>query len=117
MKSRSNEAKVLKNILMKCSKGFTRLFRNNVGLFKTRDGRMVKTGLCKGSSDLVGWTTIKVHPEMVGMELAIFTAIEVKDKGKPTKEQLHFIDVVHKAGGIAGIARSVEDAEAILHGE
>ena len=51
-----------------------------------------------------------------GRQLAVFTAIEVKDKGRPTPEQLAFIDVVRKAGGLAGVARSVEEAQAILDG-
>ena len=99
---------------MKCSRGVTKLFRNNVGLFKTIDGRTVRTGLCKGSSDIIGWTSLEVTPEMVGMNVALFTAIEVKDKSKATEEQLHFISVVKDAGGIAGIAHSPAEAMDLL---
>ena len=48
---------------------------------------------------------------MVGQKIAIFTALEVKTpKGKPTPEQIAFIDCVRKFGGISGIVKSVDDA-------
>ncbi len=88
-----------------------RLFRNNTGAIKDAEGRLVRFGLCKGSSDLIGLKPITITPEMVGKKIAAFVAIEVKTPtGKPTAEQLHFIDRVKAFGGIAGIARSVEDA-------
>jgi hypothetical protein len=74
----------------------------------------VRYGLCKGSSDLIGWRSTTITPEMVGQQLAVFTAIEVKDRGTPTPEQLHFIAQVQAAGGLAGVARSVDEAKAIL---
>ncbi len=92
-----------------------RLFRNNTGSLKDEHGRLVQFGLCKGSSDLVGWTTIEITPEMIGQKIAIFTAVEVKTPtGKPTAEQVNFIERVREAGGIAGIARSPEDARNII---
>ncbi len=88
-----------------------RLFRNNVGVAIHKDGTRVVYGLAPGSSDLVGWTTVVVTPEMVGRELAVFTAAEVKTGiGQPTALQVTFIDAVRKAGGIAGVVRSAEDA-------
>ena len=44
----------------------------------------------------------------------MFTAIEVKDRGRPTPEQLNFIAQVKAAGGIAGVARSPEEALEIV---
>ena len=45
-------------------------------------------------------------------------AIEVKaERGRVTPEQQRFIDVVREAGGVAGVARSVDDARAILSDE
>jgi Holliday junction resolvase len=68
------------------------------------DARMIRFGLCVGSSDLIGLT-----PE------GTFLAIEVKTAtGKATKEQLNFIEQVRKQGGKAGIARSAKDALGIL---
>lgn len=74
----------------------------------------MRYGLCKGSSDLIGYTTITIGPEHIGQQLAVFTAIEVKDRGVPTPEQLHFITQVKAAGGLAGVARSVDEALAII---
>lgn len=66
---------------------------------------MILTGLAVGGSDIIG-----IH-----RPTGRFIAIEVKSKnGRPTKEQLNFIRIVKEAGGIAGIARSVEDALALL---
>lgn len=68
-----------------------------------------------GGSDLVGYRRVTVTPEMVGQEMAVFAAIEVKTpKGRATKDQLRFIEHIRNAGGIAGIARSVDEARLIL---
>lgn len=93
-----------------------RLFRNQVGqLPDPRTGRPVQFGLAKGSADLVGWKTIEVTPDMVGQRLAVFTSIEVKTPtGRPTTYQKAWLTAVDKAGGIAGIARSVDDALRIV---
>jgi hypothetical protein len=89
--------------------GYT-LFRNNVGLAKLADGRRIRYGLCPGSSDLIGWKTITVTPEMIGQKIAVFTAIEVKSKhGKTSGKQQNFIDAVRQAGGIAEIRKECED--------
>lgn len=100
-----------------------RMFRNNVGLgwtgksYRSKLGgiiienpRPLHAGLCTGSSDLIGWTTIKITFDMIGTEIAVFTAIEVKtEKGKIKKEQINFIDQVKKSGGYASVIRSVDD--------
>lgn len=109
--------------------GDAALFRNNVGTAWTGDAvslkdgsvlirnpRILHAGLCKGSSDLIGWRSITITQDMVGKAVAVFSAIEVKGKkGKATKEQLHFVNTVLTAGGYAGIAKSPEDAKSILH--
>ena len=72
-------------------------------------------GLCKGSSDLIGLRTITIGPEHVGQTMAVFAAVEVKSAtGRATPEQAAFIEAVQAMGGLAGIARSVDDAAAIL---
>lgn len=102
-------------LILRLGRGATRLFRNNVGVFLTEDGRRVSTGLCPGSSDLIGWQSIEITPEMVGRRVAVFVAIEAKSPaGRPTREQLAFIAAVRAAGGIAGICRSSDDAEKLL---
>jgi hypothetical protein len=88
-----------------------RMFRNNVGALTTKDGRLVTFGLCAGSSDLIGFQSVTITPEMVGQKVAIFTAIEVKtDKGKVSPAQTKFVEMVRKHGGIGAIVRSVDDA-------
>jgi hypothetical protein len=42
-----------------------------------RKARPVAVGV-PGMSDLIGWTKIQVTPDMVGKEIAMFTAVEVK---------------------------------------
>lgn len=112
----SHEAKVQNTIRLALGRGLVKLWRNNTGALKDQQGRMVTFGLCKGSSDLIGYRTVTISPEMVGRQLAVFVAIEVKDRGRPTPEQLAYVDVVRKAGGLAGVARSIEEAQAILDG-
>ena len=93
-----------------------RMFRNQVGqLPDLRTGRPVQFGLAKGSSDLIGFKTIEVTPDMIGQKLAVFTSIEVKTaKGKLTPMQHNWLSCVRKAGGITGVARSVQDAIQII---
>jgi hypothetical protein len=93
-----------------------RLFRNQVGqLPDPRTGRPVQFGLARGSADLIGWRTITITPDMVGTRLAVFTSIEVKTPtGHLTPQQHAWLGTVRTAGGIAGVARSVRDAEEIL---
>lgn len=65
------------------------------------NARMFTTGLCVGGADIIG-----IH-QATGR----FIAVEVKTpKGRVSPEQQTFINAVRAAGGIAGIARSVEDA-------
>lgn len=104
------------------------LFRANVGSFMVIDGhghdaravapkvahgcaasegnmRHFDTGLPKGFSDLFGFRKSDGR--------AVF--IEVKTPtGKPSKEQLNFINKMRLYGALAGIARSVEDARNII---
>lgn len=125
------ESSLLKDILLESSRLGNRLFRNNVAMawvgkvvrpsksmsirlevgdIVIRKARPLHAGLCEGSSDLIGWTTIQITPDMVGQKVAVFTGVEGKsDKGKASEEQLKFRSVVNKNGGIAVIAKTVED--------
>jgi hypothetical protein len=52
---------------------------------------------------------------MVGTEIAVFAAVEVKAaKGRATEQQKAFIEHIRNAGGLAGVARSVDEAKSIL---
>ena len=125
----STERNIQQDIRLALSRAGSRMFRNNVGQAWTGrvvrntngsitiyDPRPLDAGLCKGSSDLIGWTPVTVTADMVGKKLAVFTAIEVKGpKGKTSPEQTNFIDRVKIDGGIAGVARSAEDATQITN--
>jgi hypothetical protein len=112
----TSEQHIQQHIRLACSTGPVRLFRNNTGVLKDQHGRPVSFGLCKGSADLIGWTTRTITADMVGQQVAVFTSIEVKTPrtGRLTPEQRQWLAAVETAGGIAGVARSVADAEALL---
>lgn len=77
------------------------VFRVNVGSGVTYDGRHFDTGVPKGFSDLFGFRKSDGK--------AFF--IEVKTlKGKPSAEQLAFLEQMRQNGAVSGICRSPEDA-------
>ncbi len=92
------------------------MHRNNVGAYRDETGRVIRYGVGNpGGSDLIGWTPVLITHEMVGTMLGVFTALEVKaPKGRPTEAQLNFIRQVQLGGGLAGIARSPEEALTIV---
>jgi len=123
------EAEIMKRIQLRCSRGASRLFRMNVGLswagkvinqtddtITLKNPRPIKSGVT-GMCDLGGWKTVIITPEMVGQRVAISTWVEVKtEKGRLRDGQPEFIAAVLKAGGIAGVARSEEEATLLLNG-
>ena len=124
------ERNIQNEIRLALGQGNTKLFRNNVGMAWTgevvtlkngdkliKNPRPVHFGLVEGSSDLVGFTSVTVTPEMVGRKVAIFTAVEVKQPGKtPTPTQRNFIAQVRENGGRAGVATDVNSARLICQG-
>ena len=110
-----SEQELQQRIRLELGRGPVRLWRNNTGCLKDQQGRPVRFGLCKGSSDLIGLRSITIGPEHLGQTLAVFAAVEVKAQaGRTTPDQRAFIDAVAAMGGLAGVARSVEDAAQIL---
>lgn len=98
-----------------------RCFRNNIGRFKTARGDYIQTGLCVGSSDLIGFYPITISKHMVGKKIAVFTAIETKSCcGKLSDAQRFFIESIKRHGGIGLVANSADDVsealEIFLHG-
>jgi hypothetical protein len=91
-------------------------FRNNVGQATTDDGRVIRYGVCNpGGSDLIGWVPVVVTESMVGSTLAVFCAVEVKRPGgRVTEPQQRFLQAVRQAGGVAGVARSAEEAISLI---
>lgn len=126
------EHETQQRILLACGSGTTRLWRNNVGTgwagqatqvtaanataigqtlrpgdVVVRQGRPLHAGLCVGSSDLIGYRQVD--------GVAQFVAIEVKsERGRPTPQQVQFLNHIQAAGGCAGITRSVDDARMML---
>lgn len=83
------------------------IFRINTGTFKTADGRYVSTGVPVGHPDLYGFR--KSDGKLI--------YIEVKtEKGKLSKEQKHFLEVMSKYPIIAGVARSASEAVNLING-
>lgn len=110
-----NESTIQNNIRIELSKFDVVTFRNQVGQYELKDGRILRSGLCNGSSDLIGWRSIVVTPEMVGKKIAVFAALEVKSKtGRATAGQKNFCQRVKEAGGFAGIVKSPDDAKKTL---
>lgn len=109
------ETAVMRRIMLAMS-GAATVFRNNIGARKIEDGTYLRYGVGgAGGSDLLGWKSVVVTPAMVGRKVALFVAIEVKsDEGRTTPEQDHFLSVVAGAGGLSGVARSVEEAMGII---
>lgn len=105
-----------------------RLWRNNVGkawmgkavklgagAMRITSPRMVRFGLCPGSSDLIGITTVEVTPDMVGKKVGLFTAIEVKGANTRVQEdQERYVELVRSRGGIAGVVRGTDQALRLL---
>lgn len=125
-----NEGDIQRKLMIEASKLGARVFRQNVGLGWTgkpltrrsgmvqvakqdlvlRNARPFHAGLCKGSSDLIGWYPLTITEQHVGSTVAVFSAIEVKTKaGRLTKEQRNFLEVVNSSGGFGILAREEGD--------
>jgi hypothetical protein len=131
------ETTIQKQIMLAASQAGAKVFRNNVanavvgqmqriekdgpvmlrkGDWIVRNGRRTQFGLCVGSSDLIGWRSVKITEDMVGKTFALFLAMEVKaEKGKATEDQFRFIKAVRYAGGLSGIVRSPDDAISVCN--
>lgn len=106
--SNRSEANIQNDILVELSKAGCMVWRQNTGAYRDpKTDRLIRYGLCVGSSDIIG-----ICPD------GVFLAVEVKKKtGRATEKQLRFIENINRQGGRAGIARSVSDALEIIKGE
>ncbi len=110
-----SEQAIQQQIRMELGRGPVRLWRNNTGALRDERGRLVRYGLCPGSSDLIGLRQLRIEEQHLGLELGVFCALEIKTgSGRLTPEQRQFLQVISNCGGLAGVARSVEEARAIL---
>lgn len=79
--------------------------RMNSGAYRTEDGRFVRFGF-PGCPDLLGQ-----------MRDGRLLALEIKaEKGRLTDEQAAVLETVRANHGVAGVARTVEEALAIVAG-
>ena len=119
-------------LLLAAADADLRLWRNNVGqLYAGKpsrlpngrrvllDPRPVRCGVGGvGAADVIGLRSTVVTPDMVGMRLARFVSLEVKQPGGRTDPaQRLWREVVTDLGALAGVVESVEGAELILADE
>lgn len=129
------EVDLMRRLQIAASSLGARLFRQNTGMawvgkvtrgpfgpvylgkgdILIKNARPFHAGI-EGMADLGGWVPVEITPEMVGLTIAVYSQVEVKENARPTKEQLAWIAAVNKAGGRAGIARSEKDLADILAG-
>lgn len=101
MQEVKSERNIQALILMALSEAGCLVWRQNTGAYKEpKTGRLIRYGLCVGSSDIVG-----ICPDGV----ALFVEVKTKN-GAIRPEQKKFIDACIRYNARAGIARSVEDA-------
>lgn len=135
------ETELMQSIRQALSRGACRIFRCNVGTGWAGGGgerratratpetlaalrrelrvgdvvvpaaRPLHAGLQRGNGDLIGWQRIRITPDMVEREVAVFVSLEVKVPGRaPTPHQRNWRQQVAAAGGIAAVVSSVEEA-------
>lgn len=127
-----SEADLMRRLQVRASQLGARLFRQNTGMAWAgkveRGPRVVRLGPgdvvlrnarpfhagFAGMSDLGGWVPVEITADMVGSTVAVYAQIEVKANGRPTREQMAWIEAVNAAGGRAGVARSDDDLSNIL---
>ena len=101
-----SEKAIQNEIMLALSQNGCKVFRSNAGEVKTADGRVVKL-MPKGFPDLCGFR----------IDDGKFFAIEVKNEdGKLRDEQIKFGEFLTKFPVLYGVARSAEDAIAIVTG-
>ena len=114
---------------MAASKVGATMFRINVGTGWTGNGttkhkngditlknaRPFTTGVPRGYSDLSGYKSVVITPDMVGKTIGVAVFAEVKtETGRIRDEQVNFIEQAKRKGCIAGVVRSVEDFIALV---
>lgn len=136
MTYQDNPTNQVKMILLEASRLGAWLFRRNVGMgwigtkstkFTRRETVDVNPGDVlirnarpfhngeKGQSDTYGFKPVMITPDMVGRTIAVHVEIEAKQgEGRESAEQRSWRECVSRAGGIAGVARDLEDVRRLL---
>lgn len=135
------ETDLMHQIMVALSEDGHFVARANVGLFFTKDGRPVRSGLPVGFSDLFGhrqadchafYLEVKTHDAKATPKKARDAKLqEMKDAGATamellqadnwmrigaTPDQAQFLTAMRKRGALAQVVRSVEDARRVLAG-
>lgn len=119
----TSERELQTAIQLACSRDGVRLLRSNAGL--AWQGTVVSQTptrlilayprpiklMAPGCGDLIGWRGLEIN----GRTLAQFTSLEVKTaRGRVSDEQAAWQATVRRAGGLAEIVRSVQQAREAL---
>lgn len=114
-----SETAVQTRVRLEATKLGMRLWRNNVGAVRTKNGSYFRYGLANDSkklnqqiksSDLIGINPIVIKPEHIGFTMGIFIAREVKHGDwqyagtEEEQAQLRFLELVASFGGDAAFA-------------
>lgn len=107
---RNEETNIMNRIMLAMSKKGWLVWRNNVGLFKTPDGkRSINIGV-KGSPDIMAIKPTIITPDMVGQTVGIFVGVEVKTAtGRQSEAQKKWQGVAESKGIEYILARSEDD--------
>ena len=107
---RNEETNIMNRIMLAMSKKGWLVWRNNVGLFKTPDGkRSINIGV-KGSPDIMAIKPTVITPDMVGQTVGIFVGVEVKTAtGRQSEAQKKWQGVAESKGIEYILARSEDD--------
>jgi hypothetical protein len=122
-----SESDLYPAIIGELSHGRTRLFRQQSALawagrivsrtattITLEHPHAIKIG-AHGMADLGGVTCVTVTGDMVGQLIGVDVQIEVKSgRGRPTIEQVAYLDTMQRLGARAGVARSVDEARSII---
>jgi len=99
------EADLMRSIMIALSNEGHFVVRANVGLFFTKDGRPIRSGLPVGFPDLFGHRSFDARAYYMEVKTAT---------GRVTASQEQFLLAMRQRGAIAGVVRSIDDAIKLL---
>ena len=112
-----SESAVQSRVRLEAARKGARLWRNNLGAYRTPEGSFVRYGLANDSAqvnrliksaDLIGIKPVKITDGMVGLTIGQFLSREVKrsawrySNSEKEKAQLAWIELIVSLGGDAG---------------
>lgn len=112
------ESDISDDVRVEIADAHSATWRNNVGQLQDRFGNHVVYGLAIGSADLIRLQRVVLECPTCKAELppiGRFVAIETKTPKKEAELlQRHWLALVETLGGISGVAKSAEQARAIV---